>query len=94
MIESNEESKVMDTLTLGNEFGDENLEVKSMLNISNDPTNSYKECLSYVCVPRQQRGKFMPKKAIDLGCKPGVHFKILSEGEEVKLDDGTIVKPE
>ena len=35
----------------------------------------------------------MPKKAIELGCKPGVHFWTLTEGVEVKLDNGTIVKP-
>ena len=35
--------------------------------------------------------KFLPKKAIELGCKPGLHFKILAAGSDVTLDNGTIV---
>jgi len=50
--------------------------------------------LSFICHPKQGRGKFLPKKAIALGCKPGVHFKTLTSGVEVILEDGTSVKPE
>lgn len=35
----------------------------------------------------------MPKKAIELGCNPAVHFKLLTEGNQVTLEDGSIVYP-
>ena len=37
-------------------------------------------CYSYICIPKQIRAKMIPKKAIQLGCDPRVHFKLLTEG--------------
>jgi ribonuclease Z len=35
---------------------------------------------SFICIPKQDRGKFLPKKAVELGCNPKVHFRLLAEG--------------
>ncbi len=45
-------------------------------------------------VPAQTRGKFLPKIATQLGCKPREHFKVLTAGESVTLDDGKIITPD
>ncbi|GME82793.1 unnamed protein product [Ambrosiozyma monospora] len=39
------------------------------------------------------RGRFLPQKAKQLGCKVE-HFKILCSGKSVTLDDGTVVLPQ
>ena len=36
----------------------------------------------------------MPKNATQLGCKPKEHFKTLTAGLPVTLDDGTVVTPD
>ena len=53
-----------------------------------------KPVYSFVCVPAQTRGKFLPQVATKLGCKPKEHFRILTAGQPVTLDDGTIVTPD
>lgn len=50
--------------------------------------------LSYICIPTQKRGKFIPKMAAELKCNPKKHFKKLIDGESVTLDDGTVVTPD
>jgi hypothetical protein len=50
-------------------------------------------CYSFICIPKQAKGKFLPKKAVELGCNPRIHFKILAEGNSVTLEDGSIVHP-
>ena len=50
-------------------------------------------CYSFVCVPKQDRGKFLPKIATELGCNPKAHFRILTEGNPVTLENGNIVHP-
>lgn len=47
--------------------------------------------MSYICLPTRKRGKFMPKEAAKLGCKPKLHFKTLTDGKDVILEDGTII---
>ena len=72
-------------------FQDSNLTITPVLIASSDEKDL--PCYSYLCVPKQMRGKFIPKKALDLGCQPAQHFKILNEGNPVTLPDGTIVYP-
>ena len=36
----------------------------------------------------------MPQAATKLGCKPKEHFKVLTAGESVTLEDGTVVTPD
>lgn len=50
--------------------------------------------MSYICLPTRKRGKFIPKEAAKLGCKPKLHFKALTDGKDVILEDGTIITPE
>ena len=35
--------------------------------------------------------KFNPKAATQLGCSPKIHFKLLTAGQSVTLEDGTVV---
>jgi ribonuclease Z len=53
-----------------------------------------KSMLSFICIPSQKRGKFIPKMAAQLGCNPKKHFKKLVDGESITLDDGTEVTPD
>ena len=39
-------------------------------------------------------GKFNKKKALELGVPEGPSFSKLQKGTPIKLDDGTIIKPE
>lgn len=51
-------------------------------------------CYSYVCQPNQARGAFQPKKAKAIkGLVPKLHYKALTDGQSVTLEDGTIVEP-
>ena len=61
--------------------------------IWNKNTNG-EEMLSYICLPTQKRGKFLNKEALKLGWVPKLHFRKLTEGNEVTLDNGTVIKPE
>lgn len=55
---------------------------------------SGQSCFSYVCKPNQWRGAFLPKKAKEFkGLIPKLHYRLLTEGESVTLEDGTIVTP-
>ena len=76
-----------------NRYDDEEIDIISTLNKTNQDVHKTPELLSFICRPKQGWGKFMPKKAIELGCKPGVHFRLLTEGKEVTLDNGTVIKP-
>lgn len=64
-------------------------QVKVMVTCNEDKNGQ--EMLSYFIVPTQKRGKFMPKEAKKLGCNPKQHFKKLAFGEDVTLDDGTVI---
>lgn len=48
---------------------------------------------SFICIPKQAKGKFVPKVALELGCDPKVHFRLLAEGIPVTLANGDIVHP-
>ena len=50
-------------------------------------------CYSYIGVPVRGNGKFLPQKALQLGCNPKLHFRTLSEGQSVTLPNGTEVHP-
>lgn len=50
--------------------------------------------ISYIFKDHEQRGKFMPEKAIALGVKPGPNFHRLTLGQTVTATDGTKVLPE
>jgi hypothetical protein len=73
-------------------FNDGNLHVIPVKIVSSDEREY--GCYSFICVPRQDRGKFLPKKALELGCNVKLnHFKLLTEGQAVTLDNGNIVHP-
>ena len=50
--------------------------------------------MSYLVRTHQQRGKFLPKKARELGVIPGDNYRKLAEGETITLGNGTVVSPE
>ncbi len=52
------------------------------------------EGLAYVMIEEDRPGKFYPEKAKELGVEPGPKYSRLQEGENLELEDGTIVKPE
>ncbi|GMG37590.1 unnamed protein product [Ambrosiozyma monospora] len=47
---------------------------------------------SWIMQGDEIRGRFLPQKAKELGCKVE-HFKVLCSGKSVTLDDGTVVLP-
>lgn len=55
-----------------------------------------KVAMSYIIKGHAQRGSFSPKKAKELGLKPGPKFSALVAGKPVESDDGkhTIITPE
>jgi|LauGreDrversion4_2_1035121.scaffolds.fasta_scaffold182017_2 hypothetical protein len=62
--------------------------IKVVSNVKRDQA-----CYSFVLLPKQDRGKFQPSVAIKLGCVPNKHFRVLTEGNPVTLDDGTVINP-
>jgi len=73
-------------------YRDDNVTIFPVRAQSNDDPS--KLILSYVCVPAQTRGKFLPQIATKLGCNPKQHFRVLTEGKPVVLDDGKVVTPD
>lgn len=56
--------------------------------------NGSRSLYSYLCQPNQGRGSFLPKKAKEIkGLVPKLHYKQLTEGQSVTLEDGTVVQP-
>ena len=54
-----------------------------------------KSCFSYICQPVQGNRTFLPKKAKAIkGLLPNRHYKLLTDGQSVTLEDGSIVTPE
>lgn len=49
---------------------------------------------SFILNMKPLRGKFLAKKAIALGVKPGKQFGLLCNKQEVVLENGVVVKPE
>lgn len=49
---------------------------------------------SYIIQIRPTRGKFLPKKAVELGVPHGVLFSKLTQGEAVTTEDGKVVYPD
>ncbi|CAI2384760.1 unnamed protein product [Moneuplotes crassus] len=70
-----------------NYFEDDEVRVEITSNVGNDG----EEFLSYIVIPTQKRGKFIPQEAKKLGCNPKLHFKKLSQGEDVTLENGTVI---
>ncbi|RPA86585.1 hypothetical protein BJ508DRAFT_411254 [Ascobolus immersus RN42] len=50
--------------------------------------------VSYLIKMREQRGKFLPHKALELGVTPGPDFSKLTKGENVVTPAGVTVTPE
>ncbi|MCS7095619.1 MAG: ribonuclease Z [Candidatus Bathyarchaeota archaeon] len=50
--------------------------------------------LAYALVEKPRSGKFYPEKAKALGIPEGPLWGKLQHGEEIKLDDGRVIKPE
>ena len=52
-------------------------------------------CFSYVCQPKIRSQMLIPSKAEAIpGLVPRIHYKVLIAGENVTLDDGTVVTPD
>ncbi|MEM0313946.1 MAG: ribonuclease Z [Candidatus Bathyarchaeia archaeon] len=58
------------------------------------PANHTIPSLAYALVEKPRPGKFYPEKARALGIPEGPLWGKLQHGEEVKLDDGRVIKPE
>ena len=57
-------------------------------------SESTEECFSFLCLPQQGNRPFLPAKAKAIkGLIPKIHYKLLTNGETVTLDDGTQVTP-
>jgi len=62
--------------------------------ISAFPLRHTKTCYGYVMEEDPRPGAFFPEKAAALGVPRGPLWSVLQGGQEVKLADGTAVKPE
>jgi len=64
--------------------------------VNGTPKSTAQECESvcYWLRAPARRGKFLPKKAKELGVKPGPDFGRLSKGEAVTATDGKLIQPE
>lgn len=49
------------------------------------------DCVAYTCRLRDIRGKFNPKRAMELGVKKGPNFGLLQKGVPVTTETGTVV---
>ena len=53
------------------------------------------ECFSYICVPLGRTRTFLPQNAKKIkGLVPSLHYKKLTDNQEVTLEDGTVVTPD
>lgn len=50
--------------------------------------------VGYALVEEERKGRFDRQRAEELGVPPGPLFSQLHEGQQVELDDGTVVEPE
>ena len=73
-------------------YRDANATIVPLRAVSED--SSKPDVFSFVVIPAQTRGKFLPQIAAKLGCKPKEHYKTLIDGNSVTLPDGTVVMPE
>ena len=72
-------------------FKDKNM---SIYPVENKNVKGWK-CYSYICDPMQFRGQFQQKKAkLIKGLIPKLHYKLLTDGHSVTLEDGTVVTPD
>lgn len=56
---------------------------------------SSRECFSFLCVPKQGPRTFLPQKAKQIkGLVPKLHYKLLTDGQSVTLEDGRVVTPD
>ena len=60
---------------------------------AHDSTND-NECFSFIGIPTNAPPKFLPSIAKELGCIPNIHFKTLSLGKPVTLENGDEIMPE
>ncbi|ORY13424.1 hypothetical protein BCR34DRAFT_586568 [Clohesyomyces aquaticus] len=58
------------------------------------PTGPASESISYIVRTHPMRGKFDPKRALELGVKRGPDFKILADGSSVQSASGETVTPD
>lgn len=62
-----------------------------------DPTDNLgvvdQPSLSYIVRLLPVRGKFNPKRAVELGVKPGIAFRQLTQGERIQTQEGRWVEP-
>jgi len=58
------------------------------------PLDHTKTCVGYTLEELDRPGEFNPEQARNLGIPCGPMWGKLQKGEEIKLDDGTIIKPE
>lgn len=50
--------------------------------------------IAYICKLHDKPGRLLPKKAVDMGLKPNLHFELVKSGKTITLEDGRVVKPE
>lgn len=50
--------------------------------------------LAYALIEDPRPGEFYPRRAVELGLKPGPDFSRLQAGQSVRLPDGRVVRPE
>lgn len=90
-IEEEKEEKVGGLSTeMISTFKNDDCEIIPVSNANSDGKKSH---ISFIVKPARSRGTFLPKKAIAMGVKPGFNFRKLTEGIEITLEDGTVVKP-
>ncbi|RDL40578.1 Metallo-hydrolase [Venustampulla echinocandica] len=58
------------------------------------PTTPSASSVCYIIKSQPRRGKFDAKAAIALGVKPGPNFRVLTEGQSVTTEGGTVVTPD
>ena len=58
------------------------------------PTRPKEEAVSYVIGTWPRRGKFLAKKAKELGVPKGKQFGLLASGQSITLQDGRVITPE
>jgi hypothetical protein len=53
------------------------------------------DCFSFLCIPKQGQRTFLPQKAKAIkGLVPKLHYKQLTDGFTVTLEDSRVVTPD
>jgi hypothetical protein len=91
-MESNDKPKELNMFSYDEEFGTIAYKDELMTVLPLTCEEGERRVYSYVGIPVQTKGTFLPQVAKALGCNPRDHFKILADGQDVTLTDGTVIK--